>query len=138
MLETLGLQVVWTAPLPTAAGATSSEFGMQSGRNILLPGRRRSDGATVFATHVEPFIDGKGRTRFRGECVQGPPDGPFLYLSHRVPGNSAWIGRGKALLTPLTIAFLATLPSGATLETKMSRLGHRDPGTMTIWTPVSA
>ncbi len=138
MPEALRLQVVWTSPLPTAGGATSSEFGMQSGRNILLPGRRRSDGATVFATHVEPYIDGKGRYRFRGECVQGPPDEPFLYLSHRVPGSSGWIARGKALLAPLTTAFLAKLPSGAILETKISRLGHRDAGTMTVWTPTRA
>jgi len=138
MPETLRLHVIWTSPLPTAGGAMAAEFGMQSGRSTLLPGRQRPDGATVFATSVEPYTDARGRARFRGDCVQGPPDEPFLYLSHRFVGGSGWIGRGKALLTPLTAAFLATLPAGDILETKMSRLGHREPGTMTVWTPVSA
>lgn len=136
MPETLHLHVIWTSPLPTTSGAMATEFGMQSGRNTVLPGKSRRDGATVFATDVEPYTDARGRARFRGDCVQGPPDEPFLYLSHRFVGAGGWIGRGKALLTPLTAAFLARLPAGVILETRMTRLGHRDPGTMTVWTPV--
>jgi hypothetical protein len=110
---------------------------MQQGRTELLPGVRQDDGSTVFETEVTPYRDKQQRLRFRGPCVQGPPDEPFLYLSWRHTGESSWIGRGKALLQPLDEAFLATVPDGAVLDTTMARLGHRDAGAMTQWRAIA-
>ncbi len=112
--------------MPTQHEGRAAQFGMQKGRAELLPGVLQPDGSTTYETDVTPYVDKQGRQRFRGDCVQGPPDEPFLYLSYRFAGEGAWIGRGKALLAPLTEDFLAALPESAVLETRMMRLGGRD------------
>lgn len=145
----LRLRVIWTRPNPAnppGAPQHPSEhgtgtiggtlFGMQRGRWEVLPGSQQPDGTTVFETTVEPYTDKAGRQRFRGACVQGPPDEPFLYLSWRPADTQAWIMRAKVLLTPLTPEMLLTLPEGATLETTISQMGHRPPGHMQKWAPI--
>jgi hypothetical protein len=136
------LRLRWTGPVPPQAphpgesGAGPTDFGMQSGREIVLPGVRLSDGTVMHEAQVTAYKDAKGRVRFRGPCVQGPPDEPFLYLSYRHPGRPGWIGRGKAHLTSLTENVIDSLPDGTTLESTISNLGHRPTGHLQKWTHV--
>jgi Family of unknown function (DUF5990) len=106
----LRLRVVWPEPIPIASDGRITEFGIQKGRSELLQGHLRHDGSTVYETEASAFRDKHGRLRFRGPCIQGPPEEPFLYLAWRVANETSWIGRGKALLTPLTEEYLTSLP----------------------------
>ena len=121
----LKLRVIWPNPIPGDRDGRATRFGMQRGRSELLPGTQRDDGATIFETEVTPYVDKTGRQRFRGECMQGPPNEPFLYLSYCFADDGVWIGRGKALLESVTDEFLATVPEGAVLEMRMERLAGR-------------
>jgi hypothetical protein len=126
--QTVRLRVRWT-PEPPALG----EFGMQEGRWGLVPGIRQPDGSTTWETAVTPYVDKAGRQRFRGSCVQGPPDEPFLYLSWRLPMQQKWRMRGKVMLGTLTPEHLRSVPDGAVLETEIHHLGHRDRGHVQEW-----
>src|SRR5690348_12866312 len=119
------LRVIWPQPVPSDHLGQPTEFGMQKGRDVLLPGVTRPDGSTAYETEVSPYRDAKGRLRFRGECVQGPPDEPFLYLSWRGMSGGGWIGRGKIFLQPLDESFLTDIGESTVLETTLKRLGHR-------------
>ena len=121
----LRLRILWTQPVPTQQDGRPADFGMQRGRTELLQGVLQPDGSTAYETEVAPYRDSQGRQRFRGECVQGPPHELFLYLSYKLVNESAWIGRAKALLAPLTDEFLAAVPESAMLETIINQLGHR-------------
>jgi hypothetical protein len=105
------LRVIWPMPDPGAAAnaadllgwqgikdleGVSTEFGLQRGRLEVVPGLAQPDGTLRFETGVEPYTDKAGRQRFRGECVQGPPDDPFLYVSWRIRGAPSWIGRRRS------------------------------------------
>jgi uncharacterized protein DUF5990 len=144
----LVLQVVWSGPSASAGtnaeallaeqglirvGERETEFGLQRGRQEVVPGALQADGTLLFETRVQPYRDKAGRQRFRGECVQGPPDDPFLYLSWRLAGESSWIGRGKVSLRPLTAELIDELPEDATLRTSISALGHRPAGHVQEW-----
>jgi hypothetical protein len=49
------------------------------------------------------YRDAKGRTRFRGPCIQGPPEKAFIYLSWRYAGTETeWVGRIKLMLAAIT------------------------------------
>jgi hypothetical protein len=85
---------------------------------------------------VQPYHDTRDRLRFRGPAVQGTPEEPFLYISWRVKGEPAWVMRAKVLLTSLTEEGLASLPVGASMETEVSRFGHRDAGHVQRWRAV--
>jgi hypothetical protein len=144
------LRIVWPGEAPNAENAAEllgwsglsslegleTEFGLQRGRQEVVPGVRQPDGSLRFETRVEPYTDKAGRQRFRGDCVQGPPDEPFLYISWRVAGRSGWIGRRKVGLGALTEAFLAGLPETVTLQTEVSGLGHRPAGFVQEWVGV--
>jgi hypothetical protein len=144
------LRIVWPGEAPNAENAAdllgwyglsslegrSTEFGLQRGRQEVVPGVPQQDGSLLFETRVEPYTDKAGRQRFRGDCVQGPPDEPFLYISWRLAGESAWIGRRKVALGPLTEAYLAGLPETATLQTEVTGLGHRPVGFVQEWVAV--
>ena len=131
--RTLTLRIIWTQPVPSQHEGHPTDFGMQKGRTEILPGVLRADGSTTYDTEATPYVDKAGRQRFRGPCIQGPPDQPFLYLSHRFVDDGVMAGRGKALLAPLTDEFLSSVKEGAVLETTMARLGHRDANAMTQW-----
>jgi hypothetical protein len=106
---------------------------MSSGRDKVVPGLTQADGSILHDAPVTAYKDNKGRLRFRGLCVQGPPDAPFLYLSYRYLGAPVWIGRGKAYLTSLMEDYITSLPDGAVLESTMSNLGHRPAGHVQTW-----
>jgi hypothetical protein len=108
---------------------------MQKGRDIVLPGALQPDGTTLYETDVVAYMDAKGRLRYRGECVQGKPEEPFVYLSWRVVGSGQWAMRAKAML-PFTEDFIASLPDGTTLQTSMNRMGHRPAGETRLWVTV--
>jgi hypothetical protein len=134
MEKQLTLCVRWTQPLPGDAGGRATEFGLQAGRDTVLQGRLDTDGSTLYETQATAYIDSRQRLRFRGPCVQGPPEEPFLYLAFRFRDSPAgWIGRAKAMLTTLDQAFLAALPEGAVLETEVAILGHRGRGHVQTW-----
>ena len=109
---------------------------MQSGRDRVVPGLPQQDGSILHDAAVTAHKDNKGRLRFRGPCVQGPPDEPFLYLSYRYIAKPGWIGRGNAYLTSLTEDFVASVADGAMLESTMSNLGHRPAGHVQTWVRV--
>ena len=115
---------------------SNTEFGMQRGRSEVVPGVPQTDGSILFEATVEPYRDARGRQRFRGEFVQGPPDEPFLYLSWRVTGGDFWIARGKVLLAPLADERVASAPNETAFETEISHLGHRGRGHIQEWRPV--
>ncbi len=132
----LRLRVIWTEPVPAQWEGAATEFGMQQGRDVVLPGTLQPDGTTAYETDVIAYVDAKDRLRYRGACVQGKPEEPFVYLSWRVPGQPGWVMRAKAMLTPLTEAFISSLPDGATLETRVSQMGHRPAGHVQEWVQV--
>lgn len=149
--RTLRLRVRWTGPPPGATevyerflvehglenlDSMTTEFGMQRGRREVVSGTPEPDGSMAFEARVEPYRDKAGRQRFRGEFVQGPANEPFLYLSWRVAGEAWWIARTKVALAPLTDDFIASLPENVTLETDVSRFGHREPGHVQEWRAV--
>ena len=109
---------------------------MQSGCETVVPGKALADGSIQYEGEVTAYKDAKGRLRFRGPCVQGKPEEPFVYLSYRYAGGDGWIGRGKAHLLSLTEAFIESLPDGAVLESTMSNLGHRPAGHVQQWVRV--
>ncbi len=78
-------------------------------------------------------MDKQGRLRYRGPCIQGPPDEPFLYLSWRIAGEGGWLMRAKAPLASLGEAYVDSLPEDACLETTVGRMGHRAPGAVQEW-----
>jgi hypothetical protein len=108
---------------------------MQRGRWELVTGSPDGD-ALVFETQVTPYRDKAGRQRYRGPDVQGPPDEPFLYLSWRVRGRQSWIMRAKVDLSPLTEAFLSSVPDNDVLRTSVTRLGGRERGQVQEWRAV--
>jgi hypothetical protein len=112
---------------------TATEFGMQQGRDEVLAGHTLPDGRVLYETEVTAYSDARGRLRYRGNCVQGPPEEPFLYISYRNKGVPGWIGRGKAHLTSLSEDFFVSLPDGAVLESTISSLGHRERGHAQVW-----
>jgi hypothetical protein len=145
------LRVIWPIPDPGAAAnaadllgwqgikdleGVSTEFGLQRGRLEVVPGLAQPDGTLRFETGVEPYTDKAGRQRFRGECVQGPLDDPFLYVSWRIRGAPSWIGRRKVQLKTLTPDVLSTLSEPVTLTTEVDALGHRPAGYVQEWTVV--
>jgi hypothetical protein len=138
----LVLRLRWNGPVPPHAphpgetGSGLTEFGMSSGRDVVVRGLQQADGSILHEAAVTAYTDSKGRLRFRGPCVQGPPDAPFLYLSYRYVGMRGWIGRGKAYLTSLTEDVVASLPDGAVLESTMGNLGHRPAGHVQTWVRV--
>jgi hypothetical protein len=123
----LRLRVIWTEPVPQEWQGEPTEFGMQQGRDVLIDGSSQPEGTTCYETDVTAYIDAKGWLRYRGDCVQGKSEEPFVYLSWRVRGKPAWVMRAKVMLTSLTEAFVLSLPDEATLETRVSRMGQRPP-----------
>ena len=121
----LRLQVVWTEPLPGDWQGRPTEFGMQRGRSDLIAGTAGPDGTTTYDTVVVVYTDARDRLRFRGECVQGKPEEPFLYLSWRESGAKSWIMRVKVMLDTLDEAFVSSLPPDTLLQTRVSHLGGR-------------
>ncbi len=71
---------------------------------------------------LEIIVDGAlrdGRPRLLGPCVQGPPDGRFVYLCvGQMAGDTAspWSGRLKVPLGDLTWELIEAAGPGATLE----------------------
>ena len=128
----LRLRVTWTQPVPSQWQGVSTEFGMQQGRDVLLPGTLQPDGTTAYETDVTAYMDAKGRLRFRGACIQGKPEEPFVYLSWRVPGSATWVMRAKVMLSHL-VSFIATLSDGATLQTSVHALGGRPRDHVQLW-----
>jgi hypothetical protein len=129
----LHLRVLWTQPVPAEWQDEPVEFGMQQGKETLVPGQLQDDGTTLYETEVTAYTDAKGRLRYRGSCAQGKPEEPFLYLSMRSPRRAGWIMRAKIMLTSLTQDFLSSLPDGSVLETRVEHLGGRRPGAEQEW-----
>ena len=132
----LRLRLVWTEPVPTEWQGQATEFGMQQGRDVVLPGVLQPEGTTTYETEAVAYTDSKGRLRYRGACIQGTPEEPFVYLSWRVTGCGSWVMRAKAMLSPLTEGFLAALTDGTTLQTSIRQMGHRPAGQIQVWIPV--
>ncbi len=95
-----------------------------SGKAELLPPVSASEAATVFAFTVT--VDGTigdGRPRFLGPCVQGPPDGRFVYICvGQAAGqiDSEWNRRIKV---PLGALMMAEVSSGGPLTARINGRG---------------
>ena len=131
----LRLRLIWSESVPTEWQGRPTEFGMQQGRDIVIPGVMQQDGTTHYETDITAYTDARGRLRFRGACVQGKPEEPFVYLSWRVIGDTQWTMRAKAML-PLEEDFVSSLPDGGLLQTSIRRMGHRDAGQVQLWVAV--
>ncbi len=100
----LGLRIVVDQPVP---GVRLLLQRGASGKAELVPPVSASEAETVFAFTVT--VDGTigdGRPRFLGPCVQGPPDGRFVYICvGQAAGqiDSAWSRRIKVPLGALTL-----------------------------------
>ncbi len=95
----LPLRIVVDNPVPGVAMALQRGA---SGKAELLAPTDRSEGALVFDFAVR--VDGAlpdGRPRLLGPCVQGPPDGRFIYLCISQSAGqcgSPWTRRAKVPL----------------------------------------
>ncbi|HEX5141405.1 MAG TPA: DUF5990 family protein [Dehalococcoidia bacterium] len=99
----LHLRVVCTATPPSTHDGRATEFGLQSGKSTIVSGTPSPGGRLEYTCDAEMYRDAKGRTRFRGPCIQGTPEEAFIYLSWRFAGTETeWVGRIKLMLTAIT------------------------------------
>ena len=97
----------------TATDPPTGDFGLQVGKDTLLPGAAGPDGSVVWeievtAVHGPPV-------RLSGPAVHGPSGGKFLYLSLR-GADGAWIRRTKVPLGSITAELANTGALMATVD----------------------
>ena len=113
----LPLRIVVCDPFP------GLDLTLQRGaaaKAALVPPAASSPEAVAFDLDVA--VDGAlpdGRPRFLGPHVQGPPAERFIYICVS-QGGEGWNGRIKVPLRDLSWSAIQALPSGASMEARIS------------------
>lgn len=102
----LRLRLVCANPPPALIEGKPVLFGLQGGRDELLPGQPGPDGGLVFTCELQVtlFNDDRVHRELRGAVVHGRRDEPFLYLSLRFAeaDGDLWLRRWKVLFARLS------------------------------------
>ncbi|MGH7023655.1 MAG: DUF5990 family protein [Caulobacteraceae bacterium] len=117
------LRIVVLEPAPGVAAALQSG---KAGKAKLVPPDQATPAALVFDFHVVAERAGQG-ARLTGPCVQGPPNGRFVYINWGAyAGDSAspWNGRTKVPLEGLDWALIDAVPPGGRLEASIAGKGR--------------
>jgi hypothetical protein len=117
----LPIRIVVEDPIP---GLVIALQRGQSAKAELVPPARRSAEAVAF--DLEVTVDGRladGRPRLLGPCVQGPPDGRFVYLCvgrYAGQAESDWAGRVKVPLGAIGWAEMEALSPDGRLTARIT------------------